>query len=73
MFPNADYLPAGLPQGASNFLVPGSVPADFSFPIAYIGFWHFEMVRIAVPEIRIDKYRDFLSSEKDIRLAEDCF
>ena len=73
MLPNADYLPAGLPQGVSNFLIPGSVPADFSLPIAHIGFWHFEMARIAVPKIRIDKYCNFLSSEKDVRFAEDCF
>lgn len=72
MFPNTNYLPAGLSQGCSHKKIPALVSGYFGLPIADIRLWHFKMAGVAMPKVRVDKYCNFLSSEENVGLTEDC-
>ena len=70
MFPNPNNSPSLLAQCASDGPVPLGIASDLPLPVVLIGGGLAAVSRAAMPEAAIDKDRDSLSRETEIRGAE---
>src|SRR5438309_9949077 len=70
MLPNAQHTPSGGRQRLVNQPVAGSVTSQFQTPKVAVGSRYGAMLRAAVPEAAIHKYRQTELRKNEIRAAE---
>lgn len=66
MFPETQHQPARFSESLVRVLIPGPVTRDFFTPELHVCPRCCVVLRAAVPEAPVDKYRDSLSREDDV-------
>src|SRR5438445_7182138 len=70
VLPDANYVPAGLPQSLVDHSVTRPIRRQLPFPECSVVRRHVCMFRAAVPETAIDKDGDAVHRKHEVRLAE---